>query len=161
MKKYLLGILLLFSLNAFSQSKGIVFETKTLDSTNDYRKISYERTMDVRYDKDWGKFYNTLYKIYVNGYNKVAEIAVSNYKDKGIVEVYVMPCHNGKIVDDMITGFQIKISDFNGLNYEKSLKKPIGDKKELKISYVSNKKEHLKINEVNYNPFNLHYRIVN
>lgn len=153
--------MLLISVNVFSQLNGIVLETKTYDTSNDYRKISYKRSMDVRYDKDWGKFYNTLYKIYENGYNKVAEIAVSNYKSKGIVEVYVMPCHNGKIVDDMITGFQIKSSEFKEIAYIKNFKEKIGDKKELKISYVSDKKEHLKIVEVNYKSFNLHYKIDN
>ncbi|MFK7749490.1 MAG: hypothetical protein AB8B65_13930 [Kordia sp.] len=161
MKKIITGIILLISLSVSSQSNGVVLETKTFDTTNDYRKISYKKSMDIRYDKDWGKFYNTLYKVYENGNNKVAEIAVSNYKDKGIIEVYVMPCNNGKIVDDMITGFEVKSSEFNGITYSKNFKEKLADKKELKISYVSNKKEHLKINEVNYNPFNLHYKISN
>lgn len=75
-----------------------------------------------RNDKECGKFYNTLYFIYENGNNKVAEIAISNYKTKGIIEVYIMPCNNGKIVDDMIRGFQIKHSEFIGNTYSKKFK---------------------------------------
>jgi hypothetical protein len=119
MKKVTIAIMLLISINIFSQSKGIVLETKTFDTTNDYRKVSFERSTDIRYDPDWGKFYNTLYKIYENGHNKVIEIAVSNYKSEGIIEVYVIPFHKGEIVEDMIAAFQIKSSEFNVKTYVK------------------------------------------
>lgn len=148
-------------INVFSQSSGNVIETKTFDTSNDYRKISYQKTMDIRNDNEWGKFYNTLYFIYESGNNKVAEIAISNYKTKGIIEVYIMPFNNGKIVEDMIRGFQIKNSEFIGNTYTKDFKEKNNDKREVEVSYLSNKKEHLKITEVNYNPFNLHYKIDN
>lgn len=160
MTKIVTILIIFFSLNVFSQSKGTVLETRTFDTTNDYRKLSFRRTMDIRHS-EWGKYYNTLYLIYEKGNKKVAEIAVANYKKKGVIEVYVMPCRNGKIVEDMITGYQIKSSDFKGLVYTQNFKKPNGNKKELVISYVSNKKEHLKIKEVNYELFALHYKIIN
>lgn len=155
----ILFLFLFISSYGFSQKSGTIIETLNYDTSNDHRKLSYVRKLDIRYDEEFGKYYNSLYLVYENGNNKVLEIAISNYKSVGKVAIYIMPCNNGKIVEDLIQYYLIKSSDFKNLEYIENYEKE-NSRKKVYISYISNKKEHLKLFEIDSKTFNLHYKII-
>lgn len=162
MKKVLIIITLLISSTISSQSKRIAIETMTYETSNDdYRKISYERSLDVRYDDDWGKFYNTLYLFYNKQGSKIFEVAISNYERKDFIRVYFMPFDDGEIVKDKITGYNVEKSEFIRKKYSRNLEGNLTNRKELKISYISDKKEHLYLQEIVYKPYRVHYKLNN
>lgn len=149
--------LLLFPFFVHAQSKGIILESINNDKTNDYISLSYERELDVRYDKEYGKYYNSLY--FVNGYREVISVAIANYKNKGIIEVYIYPYYFGKRVDDLLKVYIIKSSDFKGLKYVEDYEFQT-DKKKIELEYISDKKEHIRLKQIDSQLFNLHYKIV-
>lgn len=165
MKQILLILNLLFAINlVFAQNtKGMSIES-SINDNDDIKNIQYERVKDIGFDKELGKYFRTQYHFFNADDTPALTIAVLNYKLANRIEIYMFPYSGWTRMDDLMQYYVLYPTNFKGLNYKEQLEKPTlnndgSEKLNVSVSYISAKKEHLIIHQVNTKLYNLHYRI--
>ncbi len=165
MKTIFLIISLFFATNiTFAQNKkGMSVESYIYNNDN-LKNIQYERVKDVGFDKEYGKYFRTEYHFYNADDSQALVIAILNYKLVNKIEIYIFPYLNDTRVSDMMQYYVLYPEKFTGLNYKEQSDKTTlnndgSEKLNLSVSYISTKKEHLIIHQINSKLYNLHYLI--
>jgi hypothetical protein len=159
MKKSLYFLVILTSLlfvssDSFGQKMNLGYESWVNKAGS--REFRYIRYMDVLKDEGGAEstntqMYRTGYHLYNDRGSRYMIINAVHYKDRGYVQIHLISVNiAGERDYKNADVYQINLDEFDGLNFtEKGMRAALGSRMyEIEISFVSSKKEHLKIKQI-------------